>query len=304
MSWYSMSLKVVKISCIIYFMIGFFVFLTGLLQLALAQTVAISVRAGILMMSSFVMMTSNVFGFYGSYDENFCLIVTYGVTKLALFFLRLVTTMVKVRIMYLKKGAPKTDEEFNQIPFLMLTDMVSGLPGAQMIPLQVIYAIFECILCFCCFHIFMTINRSMNQKLKKELMMSNGYTQFGANGQPIIEEPGTDSEDYQRIYGRRSSGDRHSRYQSHQNKENRGLATAYMADDDEDEDEDDDNNKVYQAPVPVNRLAIGAPPGVRPNMMANPRMMATNNQFMRPGGMPQMPNSNIPFNRMNAPSFV
>lgn len=153
-------------------MVGAFVFLTGLLQLALAQTVVISVRAGILMISSFVMISTSVIGFYGSYDENFCLIITYGIFQLTFFFLRLVTAMVKIRIKFMKKNVP-TDDEMATIEFLMITDIISGLPGSTFISLQLIYAIFELILGSFSLYIFFTINTSMNKKLERELMDSD-----------------------------------------------------------------------------------------------------------------------------------
>lgn len=175
LSWYKATKTIVEAASVIYFIIGTFVFLVGLLKLFWAQSASTSVNAGSYMVGAFVAIGTALMGFLGAYTENFCMVMAYACIQLVSFAVRTIITMVMVKISFTKALKDEKDALDEQIPY-----MISGLPGTSSVAIELLYSVIEISLALCGVYLAWALNRRDNlQHLDPRLY----YT---ANEQPVI----------------------------------------------------------------------------------------------------------------------
>lgn len=152
LSWYKATRTILEAASVIYFIIGAFVFLAGLLRLLWAQTAITSIQAGSYMIAAFIAIATAVMGFIGAYRENFCMIMAYSSIQIVSFAVRTIITMVMVKLTFTKDF--QNDKGIEDIPY-----MISGLPGTSSVPVELLYAVIEVSLATSGFYLAWAVNK-------------------------------------------------------------------------------------------------------------------------------------------------
>lgn len=136
----------IEVASVVYFIVGAFVFLGGLLMLFWSVDPKSNIKAGSYMLGSFLVIGTSLMGFIGAYTENFCMLMAYGVIQVTIFATRTISTMVVIKITAYPYETP--------IPPIM-----SGLPGTSSVGAEVIYALLEISLATCAFYLTWGISK-------------------------------------------------------------------------------------------------------------------------------------------------
>ena len=169
MPWLKTTKSILKIATIIYFIIGAFVFLGGLIFLFWTVRPSSSIKAGSYLIASFITIGTSVLGFVGACTDNFCMLMAYGIILVVTFAVRTISTLVLLIIAVNQYEA--------QLPAFM-----HGLPGASSPVMELMYASTEIILAFCAFYVSWAIT-------KKQTVNYPNPRQYYCFYQPNYENP-------------------------------------------------------------------------------------------------------------------
>ena len=163
-SWYRICRNLIRFSTLIYLGIGIFILLVGILKLLWATTAVTSIDGGCIMIASFIMICISLLGYLGCLEENFCLIFSYGCLQMTIFMLRFTAAVVRLKISFFTKDSGHVNEVISDKSLFTIQDLISSLPGDNMIALELLYATIDALLTTASLYVSICIHRANSER--------------------------------------------------------------------------------------------------------------------------------------------